>query len=329
MEHNKDNISSTNNENSIVQANEPFHSRDNAEVEIDLRELFNVIWKSKFVILIVTALFAVAAVIYAINQPNIYKSEALLAPAEKEGAGGLASLAGQFGGLASLAGVNLGGGGSNKAQLAIEVLKSRQFTSAFIQKHNILPQVMAAESWNMQANEVVYDDEMFNSQSSEWVREVKAPFKPQPSMQEAYKVFSQLISASTDKETGMVTISAQHVSPYVAQQWVNWLVEDINKTMKEMEVAEAKRSTKFLQQQLKQTEIADIREVLYKLIEEQTKTIMFAKVRDEYVFTTIDAALVPEEKFKPKRALIVVLGTVLGGMLSVMVVLLRHFVGKV
>ncbi len=328
MEHDKNNMSSKNNVKSIVQANEPFHSRDNAEDEIDLRELFNVIWKSKFVILIVTVLFAVAAIIYAINQPNIYKSEALLAPAEREGAGGLASLAGQFGGLASLAGVNLGGGGSNKAQLAIEVLKSRQFTSAFIQKHNILPQIMAAESWNMQANEVVYDDEMFNSQNNEWIREVKAPFKPQPSMQEAYKEFSKAISASTDKETGMVTISAQHVSPYVAQQWVTWLVEDINKTMKEREVAEAKKSTKFLQQQLKQTEIADIREVLYKLIEEQTKTIMFAKVRDEYVFKTIDAALVPEEKFKPKRALIVVLGTMLGGMLSVIVVLTKQLARK-
>jgi uncharacterized protein involved in exopolysaccharide biosynthesis len=325
MEHSK---SSMNNKNNLTQANEPLLSVNTSEDEIDLRELFTVIWKGKFVIIIVTALFAVAAVIYAINQPNIYKSEALLAPAEQEGAGGLASLAGQFGGLASLAGVNLGGGGSNKAQLAIEVLKSRQFTSAFIQKHNILPDLMAAESWSMQANTVVYDDELFNSENNEWIREVKAPFKPQPSMQEAYKAFSKAMSVSTDKETGMVTLSVQHVSPYVAQQWVNWLVEDINQTMKEREVAEAKRSTEFLQQQLQQTEIADIREVLYKLVEEQTKTIMFAKVRDEYVFKTIDAALVPEEKSKPKRALIVVLGTMLGGMLSVVLVLVRHFLSK-
>ncbi|AUC89679.1 LPS O-antigen length regulator [Alteromonas sp. MB-3u-76] len=316
-----------NNKNNLTQANEPLLSVNTSEDEIDLRELFTVIWKGKFVIIIVTALFAVAAVIYAINQPNIYKSEALLAPAEQEGAGGLASLAGQFGGLASLAGVNLGGG-SNKTQLAIEVLKSRQFTSAFIQKHNILPDLMAAESWSMQANTVVYDDELFNSENNEWIREVKAPFKPQPSMQEAYKVFNKALSANTDKETGMVTLSIQHVSPYVAQQWVKWLVEDINQTMKEREVAEAKRSTEFLQRQLKQTEIADIREVLYKLIEEQTKTIMFAKVRDEYVFKTIDAALVPEEKFKPQRALIVILGVILGGMLSVMAVLIKYFTNK-
>lgn len=319
-----------NNQANIKENNEYVQSHNNniADDEIDLRELFAVIWQGKWLIIAITALFAVASVVYAINQPNIYKSEALLAPAEQEGSGGLAGLAGQFGGLASLAGVNLGGGSSNKAQLAIEVLKSRQFTSDFIQKHNILPDLMAAKTWDMQTNTVVYDSEMYDAQNNKWLREVEAPFKPEPSMQEAFKVFSKIISASTDKESGMVTVSVEHVSPSVAQQWVSWLIEDINQTMKERDVLEAVKSTDFLTQQLEQTKIADIRAVLYKLVEEQTKTIMFAKVRDEYVFKTIDAALVPEEKFKPKRALICVLGVLLGGMLSVMIVLIRHYVAK-
>ena len=319
-----------NNQANIKENNEYVQSHNNniADDEIDLRELFAVIWQGKWLIIAITTLFAVASVVYAINQPNIYKSEALLAPAEQEGSGGLAGLAGQFGGLASLAGVNLGGGSSNKAQLAIEVLKSRQFTSDFIQKHNILPDLMAAKTWDMQTNTVVYDSEMYDAQNNKWLREVEAPFKPEPSMQEAFKVFSKIISASTDKESGMVTVSVEHVSPSVAQQWVSWLIEDINKSMKERDVLEAVKSTDFLTQQLEQTKIADIRAVLYKLVEEQTKTIMFAKVRDEYVFKTIDAALVPEEKFKPKRALICVLGVLLGGMLSVMIVLIRHYVAK-
>ena len=315
-----------NNSNNLNQVNTPMPNNNIADDEIDLRELFAVIWQGKWIIIAITTLFAVASVVYAINQPNIYKSEALLAPAEEQQGGGLGALAGQFGGLASLAGVNLGGGSSNKAQLAIEVLKSRQFTSDFIKKHNILPDLMAAKTWNMQANAVVYDSEIYDPENNKWVREVKAPFKPEPSMQEAYKEFSKIISASTDKETGMVKISIEHVSPSVAQQWVEWLIADINQTMKQRDVFEAIKSTDFLTQQLEQTKIADIRAVLYKLVEEQTKTIMFAKVRDEYVFKTIDAALVPEEKFKPKRALICVLGVLLGGMLSVMIVLIRHYV---
>jgi len=301
------------------------HSFDTSEEEIDLNELIRVIWEAKILIILVTAVFAAASIVYAVNQPNIYMSEALLAPSEQEGTSGFGGLGGQFGGLASLAGLSLGSGGNSKNQMALEVLKSRQFTKDFIQKHDILPELMAAESWSMQNNKLIYDEELFNSQNKEWIRKVSPPFTPQPSMQESIKAFRKVLNVSTDKETGMVTISVEHVSPFIAQQWVSWLVEDINLTMKEREMAEARRSIEFLYEQLEQIEIADIREVLYKLIEEQMKTIMFAKVRDEYVFKTIDAALVPEEKLKPKRALIVILGTLLGSMICTVFVLIRYF----
>ncbi|ABV86723.1 Wzz/FepE/Etk N-terminal domain-containing protein [Shewanella pealeana] len=299
------------------------------EDEIDLRELFSVIWQGKWLIIAITAIFAIGSVIFALMQPNTYKSEALLAPASEEQGGGLSALAGQFGGLASMAGINLGGGGGvDKTQMAIEVMKSRQFASQFIQSHNILPELMAADKWDMATDALVYDSELYNPQTKTWLREVKAPFKPEPSMQEAFKEFTKVIAVNSAKDTGMVTISVEHLSPSVAQQWVTWLVEDINKVMKERDVTEAHRSSEFLETQIAKTNVADIRTILYQLIEEQTKTIMFAEVRDEYVFKTIDPALVPEEKAGPKRALICVLGTMLGGMLAVMIVLIRHFVRK-
>ncbi|GIU12357.1 LPS biosynthesis protein [Shewanella sp. c952] len=297
--------------------------------EIDLRELFSVIWKGKWLIIAITAIFAIGSVIFALSQPNTYKSEALLAPASEEQGGGLSALAGQFGGLASMAGINLGGGGGvDKTQMAIEVMKSRQFASQFIQKHNILPELMAVKKWNLGDNSLTYDSELYDGKTQTWQRKAKAPFKPQPSMQEAYKEFTKVVSVSSAKDTSMVTVSVEHLSPAVAQQWVTWLVEDINTVMKERDVAEANSSSEFLSKQIAQTNVADIRTILYQLIEEQTKTIMFAEVRDEYVFKTIDPALVPEEKAGPKRALICVLGTMLGGMLAVMLVLVRHFMRK-
>lgn len=297
------------------------------EDEIDLRELLSVIWKGKWLIIAITVLFAIGSVIFAISQPNIYKADALLAPAESEqSSGGLAALAGQFGGLASMAGINLGGGGSDKTDLAIQVIKSRQFLGDFIQKHQILPELMAVEAWNMADNSLSFDPELYNSDSKSWVREVKAPLKPEPSMQEAVKEFLKILSVSKAKETGMVSVSIEHQSPLLAKQWVDWLVADINRVMKERDVAEAMRSTEFLNKQIELTNVADIRAILYKLVEEQAKTIMFAEVRDEYVFKTLDPALVPEEKNKPKRVIIVALGFLLGFMFGFLIVLLMHFV---
>ncbi|MBB1298262.1 LPS O-antigen length regulator [Pseudoalteromonas distincta] len=293
--------------------------------EVNLREIFSAIWQGKWTIIVITTLFSIASVFYAINQDNIYKSEALLAPAEQDKSGGIGSLAGQFGGLANLAGINLGSGIRDKTQMALEVLKSRKFITQFIQKHNLLPDLMAVESWDLTKGTINYNPNIYNSGTNTWLREVKAPKKAEPSMQEAYKEFTKIINIADDKETGMITLAVEHKSPVIAQQWVNWLIHDINAEMKTRDVAEANKSADFLTQQLEQTKIADIRTVLYKLIEEQTKTIMFANVRDEYVFKTIDPAIVAEEKFKPKRAVICILGAFLGAALAIIYVLFGFY----
>lgn len=297
--------------------------------EIDLAELWRAIWSGKLLIIAISSIFAISSIIYAINQPNIYQASTLLAPAsEQGGAGGLAKMAGQFGGLASLAGINLGGSGTDKTGLALEVLKSRAFLEKFIKKHQLLVPLMATDSWDINTNQLIYDEDLYDSSTNKWVREVKAPKKSEPSSWEAYEAFKEILIVSTDKETGMITLSIEHYSPQVATQWLLWLVDDINVDMREQDKAEAQRSIDYLTTKLQETQLADMQTVFYQLIEQQTKTIMLAEVSLEYVLKTIDPANAPEEKAKPKRALIVVLGTMLGGMLSVVIVLVRHFSNK-
>ena len=68
-----------------------------------------------------------------------------------------------------------------------------------------------------------------------------------------------------------------------------------------------------------------MQQVFYQLIESETRTVMLANAQDEYVFETVDPAVVPQEKSSPKRALIAILATMMGGMLSVFVVFVRAF----
>lgn len=290
--------------------------------EIDLAELFKIIWAGKFQIIAVTTVFAIASIFYALSLPNIYKAEALLAPATEE-SGGMGGLAAKFGGLASLTGVNLGGGGVDKTGLAIEIMKSRQFISKFINDNNLLVPLMAAKDWNQATNELIIDAEIFDTNSNKWMREVKPPFKAEPSNQEAFKEFYKNIAIVQDEETSIVTLSIEHFSPEVAKQWVDKFVIAINSEMKKRDLTEAQESINYLESQLKETNIAELQNVLYQIMEEQTKTIMFANVREEYIFKIIDPALISEEKEKPKRALIVILATLLGGMFSVAYVLIR------
>ena len=293
--------------------------------EIDLKELLMVLWVGKWLISAVTGLAAVISVVYALSLPNIYAANALLAPAESSG-GGLSSLMRQYGGLASLAGVSLPTGEEgSRAQLGMQLMRSRSFIGDFVERRNILPELMAVESWDAGSGDVIFDAESYDAASKKWVRDVDPSKSAEPSSQEAHKAFSAILDVSQGKQTGYVTVSIAHQSPIVAAQWVNWLVEDVNAAVKAQDVAEAEKSIEYLKQQIANTSLADLQAMFFELIQSQTETVMLAEVRPEYVFKTIDPAVIPEEKSKPSRSVICVLGTLLGGMLGVVIVLIRHY----
>ena len=293
--------------------------------EIDLTEVFMVIWAGKLLISAITSLAAVISVVVALSLPNIYTASALLAPVESSG-GGVSSLLKQYGGLASLAGVSLPGGeDGSRATLGMQLMKSRAFIGDFVERRKLLPELMAVESWDAESDEIVFDTETYDATSKTWVRNVAPPKSPVPSALEAHKAFSAALGVTEDKQTGYVLVSIEHQSPTVAAQWVNWLVEDVNAAVKAQDVAEAEKSIAYLTQQVASTSLADLQTVFFELIQSQTEKMMLAEVRPEYVFKTIDPAAVPEEKTRPSRALICILGTLLGGAFGVVIVLTRHY----
>ena len=305
--------------------NDPLLQNPYSDDEIDLKELFMVLWSGKWLISALTGLAAAISVVIALALPNIYTASALLAPAESSG-GGLSGLMKQYGGLASLAGVSLPGGEEgSRAQLGMQLMKSRAFIGDFVERRDILPELMAVESWDAGSGDIIFDPDDYEADTSTWVRVVDLPKKPTPSLLEAHEEFMDILGVSEDKKTGYVTVSVDHHSPVIASQWVNWLIEDVNAAVKAQDVAEAEKSIEYLKQQVANTSLADLQAMFFELIQSQTETVMLAEVRPEYVFKTIDPAVVPEEKSKPSRALICVLGTLLGGMLGVVIVLIRHY----
>lgn len=296
--------------------------------EIDLRELFSVLWEGKLSIVFVTALSAVISVSIALYLPNKYMSEALLAPRVDGGAGGsLSQLASQYGGLASLAGINIGGlGEGGKTAIAIEMLKSREFFGEYLYDQ-VLVDLIAAEGWDRVSNELTLDPSIFDGASKTWVREVGPEFKVKPSIQEAHDAFVDgFLSVSEDKQTGFVTVAIKHYSPSVARDWVLLIVNGVNDAVRARDVEEAENSIAFLNEQRQKTSLVSLTEVFAELIEQQTKTVMLAAASEEYVFQIIDPPVAPELKSEPSRAFISIVGVLLGVMLAVVYVLIKHYV---
>jgi len=300
------------------------NSTDQYDDEIDLRELFSVLWDGKKLIVGITAVFALVAVFYALSIPNQYRATALVLPAEGSG-GGLSGALGQLGGLASLAGVSIGGGESSEAQVAQEIMRSRGFIEEFISENNMDVEVFAAQGWDRGSNQIEINSDLYDVDSSLWLRDAPAGKIVEPTGWELYKSFSGMFSVSEDKKTGMISISVEYFSPEIAKQWVDQLIIGINQHMQSRKLDKVNINIQYLEAQIQKTSIAEMREVFYTIIEEQIKSKMLAEASPEYAFVTVSPAMVPEEKSQPKRALICILGTLLGGMLAVLLVLVRHY----
>ncbi|MBO1926301.1 hypothetical protein J3998_01820 [Thiomicrorhabdus sp. 6S2-11] len=322
---------STNQQNNYPQPYPPQFADD----EIDLRELWHAVWSRKWSIVLITALVMSVALVYALNQKNYYKAQVVLASAQGEGKS--AGLAAQFGGLASLAGINIGGGGASDTGTAIAILQSRKFGERFIQENNLKP-VLFADSWdkNKQAwiakspSVLASIKNIVSPASNEatpgYQRESLAP--NEPSLWNAYKRFKGIVSVAEDKKSGFITLSVEFIDPVLAAKWATQMVKDINAQMKEQSLTEAQRSNAYLEQQLKKTSLAEVKQSIYQMMEANIKTMMLANTSEDVVFKTIDPAVVPEEKSKPKRALIMAVAMVLGLMLGIFWALIRNVINK-
>lgn len=296
--------------------------------EIDLRELFSVLWAGKRWIVAITSIFAVVSVIYALSVPNEYKASAVVAPAQS-GSSSLGAMAGQLGGLASLAGINLGSGEGGETLEAMEIIQSWGFIEKFIVGHELQVAVYAAQGWNRSENKLEIDASIYDETENQWLIEDENTGEPRaPTSWELYESFKERLSVSQDKTSGMITVSLEYYSPVLAKDWVELYVRAINDHMRDRKLEQVNRNIEYLGAQIAKTAIAEMREMFYELIEEQTKAKMLAEASPEYAFVTVSQVMLPEEKSKPKRALICILGTLLGGMLSVLYVLVRHYAFK-
>lgn len=268
--------------------------------DISLRDLFDVLWSRRYLIMLVTAASSLVGVATALLLPEKFEASIVLAPAGDESGGklgGAGALLSQFGGLASLGGISLGGGG-RKAE-SIATLSSGALTEAFIRERDLLP--------------ILYEDD-WDAEKKAWKTQDR---KKQPTPWKAEQLFGEKIRyVAEDKKTGLVTLTITWTDPDLAAQWATELVVRTNASLRARAIREAQRSLDYLNEQLTKTSVVELQKAIYGLIESQIKQIMVANGSDEFAFRVIDPARVPEKRSSPKRAVIVVISTFLGGLLA-------------
>ena len=259
------------------------------EAEIDLLELLGLFWRRKWLIVAVTILFTAGGVAYALLATQWWRAEVVMTQVDsKPMAGGLA----QLGGLASLAGINLGAGGGS--QNAVAVLKSKDFAREFISDKDLVPVLMSD----------------------------RLTAQPPVDIRDAVERFDKEVRAiGEDKKTGLLTLSITWTDPALATEWANELVRRANARLRAQALQEAERNIKYLQGEIAATNVTSLQQAIGKVIESEMQKLLLARGNEEYAFKVIDKAVQPKKRAKPQRVGIVALTTVAGAVLSMILVL--------
>ena len=301
----------------------PNHSDD----EIDLRELFYALLEGKWIIVSLTAFVSIVGVIYSLSLPNIYESKALLVPVNSSS--GISGALGSYSGLAGLAGISLPSGcDKGNSAKAIQKITSLSFFENNILTNIYLPDLMAAKSWNSKTNTVSFNENIYDTSSNTWIGDYSDPMQKIPSAQKSYAVFKSKLNLIVNTKTGFITLSIKHQSPFVAKQWAELVVNEVNAFYRQKDKSESEKAVSYLNQQISITGLSEIKQVIAQLLQEETKKLTLIEANQYYVFDYIDPPAVMEKKSEPKRALICILSALLGGMLSILLVLIRHYAIK-
>ena len=290
--------------------------------EVDLFALIKALWNKKFFIISLTSIAAIISVLYSLSLPNIYRSQALLAPSEGQSQG-ISSNLGGLSSLAGIAGISLPGTNDAKKQEAIAILNSHQFIEEFIIKHNLMVPIMAIKDWDKETNKPIINEKLYDVKNQIWLKKDGKDLKP--TIQETVRKYRGMVSSTIDKKNGYVLIFADTLSPNMSKDWVDWLIKDINEYIMNKDVQRAENSLKYLNSQINQTSIPELKQVMAQLIKNEQQTIMLSQASPEYVFKVIDKPIVPELKFEPKRAIICIVGTISGFIITLLITLALIF----
>ena len=292
--------------------------------EIDLTELFKVLVKGKFLIISITLAFSISAFIISLFIPDQYKASVLIAPSQEESSIVPPGI-GQLGGLASLAGVNLGGSGGSEFKVAIEVMKSWSFIDRFIKENNLAAELYASKGWNSHNNTLSYDKSLYNEKNSNWIRENENGDQVEPSSWDLYQSFAERLNITESLDSGFVSISFEFYSPHKAKEWLDRYIASLNLYMQKRKIVKVTNNINYLQLQIKKISIAEMQNVLYSIIEEQMKSKMLAESSPEYAFIIVNQSMTPEEVSKPNRVVITLVASLLGLILSLLFVIYSYY----
>jgi uncharacterized protein involved in exopolysaccharide biosynthesis len=302
------------------------------EDEIDLLELSRTIWKGKKFIIWIAVIFTIATAVGSLFMTNIYTAQAVLKPvSSKEGGGSrLASLASQFGGLASLAGIAMPG--TTSSTEIVSLLKSNVLKKNIIERYDLLP-VLFPKQWD-EEKKTWKKTSGFNPGAL--IAKIM-PGKPNagkkepgvPDMWDGIRALDKKVTINYNLKDDIITIAVHFRDPDMAARIANYYIITLNDYMSSEARRTANINKEYLEKQLRETNDNIIQQKIYNLIADKIETMMMTEVKEGFAFKVLDPPMAPDKKSKPQRGLMVITAFIMSLFVGVFVVLFTEYIKKI
>ncbi|MGE4609831.1 MAG: Wzz/FepE/Etk N-terminal domain-containing protein [Paracoccaceae bacterium] len=279
--------------------------------EIDLLELFAVIWAGKLTIVIFSVIAVFCASVFLHIADRKYSVSMIFKPVLDEPSG--ANLSG-LGGLAGLAGISIPSATGSDIAVFQELFSSDEVAQVVFANTDLMSRLFKGE-WDS-------ENGMFTEPKRSTSSKLRSKLKvlltgtnnvyaePNPTRLRQFLVDS--VTQSIDKNTGFVSFSAQTSSPELIVELVSEAISTTDAFIKNRFIISSEATLAFYTQKLNTARSREHREALAKLMASEEQKLMLASAGSNYV---IDAVKLPEISAyptSPKPGLVLALAFVLG-----------------
>jgi uncharacterized protein involved in exopolysaccharide biosynthesis len=239
-----------------------------------------------------------------------YKADLTLIPSEESLGVDQNSLLSGVSSLASLVGAGAGALGSKQSE-AIAVLKSRGVVLSYIQAHDLLP-VLFPKKWDATAHR-------WKSDKKNYV----------PTLEDGYNLFDKSIrNVVENRKNNVIIVYITWRDPKLAKQWADDLVDSANDLIRQQAIERSTHNLEYLTAASEKTNIMEVKNSIYKIMESEIKKQMIALGNKNYAFRVVDPAIVPERKVFPKHTYFAAFGGAVGAMIWFFLVAFRDRAAK-
>ncbi len=273
-------------------------------IKLFIGELRRKRYSSGFIFLLIL----LASILIAFSLKDDYKTTALLKYSEEDSNNNL-NTASPLGGIVSLGGINLNSGTTDPIDYSIEIIKSRDFLRNLLEFPNIRENLVAADYYDFNKEKIIYKSSIYDEVNDKWVRN-QSKFKDiAPGYLEVHKdYYIKNLTLVKNRATGFLSISFNHSSPYFAKEFLDLIINEVNRIVREDDQSNSEKKLNFLMERNSKTLNNEVKQALGQLMENELKKIAYSSTKVDYMLEVIDPPYISDKPVFPNRFLIIILG---------------------